>query len=281
MLKGVLAYGIQLALMKTPRRLVAEFLSRNFPKFYLDLRIWQRNRNFEQEFWLIPLFCKKGGVSIDVGGNQGHFAFYMAKFSRSVHCFEPNKDCVERMARIMPKNVLVHQIALSESSGECQLRVPIGNDGVGTIEPENDLTQYDLSAGLVVLNIMTRTLDSFELRNIDFIKVDVEGHERSLLLGGIETLRKTSATILVEAEERHKKGSVRWVKEFLEELGYQGYFIQGGNSYHVAAFVPEMQYLTKIEIHGANSDHYVNNFVYIHQDRNNLLKAFLEVFPPA
>lgn len=44
----------------------------------------------------------------------------------------------------------------------------------------------------------TVTIDSLQLPRVDFIKIDVEGHELEVLWGSRETLKKYHPTLLVE-----------------------------------------------------------------------------------
>ena len=60
-----------------------------------------------------------------------------------------------------------------------------------------------------------KTLDSFNLENVGFIKIDIEGHELKALLGGLETLKKNRPVIVFE---EHKLFS--GVFTLLKELGY-------------------------------------------------------------
>jgi hypothetical protein len=46
-----------------------------------------------------------------------------------------------------------------------------------------------------------QSLDSFQLKNVDFIKVDVEGFEADVLEGAEETIKRCKPLILVEAFE--------------------------------------------------------------------------------
>ena len=45
-----------------------------------------------------------------------------------------------------------------------------------------------------------RTLDSFEFEDVDFLKMDVEGYERHVLLGAVETLKRERPTMIDRTE---------------------------------------------------------------------------------
>ena len=51
--------------------------------------------------------------------------------------------------------------------------------------------------------IETRTLVSFNFTNVGFLKIDVEGFERTVLNGARDHIARARPTILVEMEEGH------------------------------------------------------------------------------
>ena len=64
-------------------------------------------------------------------------------------------------------------------------------------------------------NESVTTLDSFNLDNISFIKIDVEGYELKLLKGAFNTIEKNKPVIFIE-----KKKNYNDLKNFLYELNY-------------------------------------------------------------
>jgi hypothetical protein len=117
------------------------------------------------------------------------------------------------------------------------LRIPFHKngsclDGLATIDLANAL------GGMTVkeIGIKTAKLDDYNLRNVGFIKIDVEGHELAALKGSYETLRRDHPTLLIEAAERHRQGAVSSVRSFLESLGYNGWFLFKGERVDVEQF---------------------------------------------
>jgi len=58
--------------------------------------------------------------------------------------------------------------------------------------------------------VRLHSIDDLELSDIDFIKIDVDGPDRLVLQGGIETIKKYRPVIYVEFDE----GQVRWEKQY-------------------------------------------------------------------
>jgi hypothetical protein len=49
-----------------------------------------------------------------------------------------------------------------------------------------------------VTHIPVRTVDSFGYRTVDFIKIDVEGHEYQVIQGALKTIQRCRPAIMVE-----------------------------------------------------------------------------------
>jgi hypothetical protein len=73
-----------------------------------------------------------------------------------------------------------------------------------------------------------RTLDSFELDNVGFIKIDVEGAQLLVLMGAEETIKRNKPVMLVEilggeggpSFTHHEATPRNEVIQWLEERGY-------------------------------------------------------------
>jgi FkbM family methyltransferase len=66
------------------------------------------------------------------------------------------------------------------------------------------------------------TLDMFDLPAIDYIKIDVEGFEKKVLLGAARTIERDSPLIVIEQNEIVLDGDHKYsAKEYLESIGYR------------------------------------------------------------
>jgi FkbM family methyltransferase len=121
----------------------------------------------------------------DVGSNVGDWtaAALAINPKLEIHCFEPNPSTYEALVkRAFPDNVRLNEIALGEAAGERDLYV------YGEIDGMNSL--YSRSANVRIQRrqrIQCGTIDSYcamsSVSRIDFLKIDVEGHELSVLRG--------------------------------------------------------------------------------------------------
>jgi FkbM family methyltransferase len=143
-------------------------------------------------------------VCLDIGSNIGQWTRPLTKRFQSVVCFEPNpnfRECFEK--NIQEKNVLLWHYGLSDKEHKAK------QDFNSTVlqQEEGD--------------IECRTLDSFGLTNVDFVKIDVDGFEVPLLNGARETLTKNNPVINIEMKRDKRAGVVAKCESILQELGYR------------------------------------------------------------
>ena len=196
------------------------FNARNlaFDILYADLFA----RNYEDETAvLLDAFLPKGGCFYDIGSNWGYFSLYAASRGAAIriHAFEPIpgtfedlRCCVEQAG--LGGQVRCHNLAASDSDREMIFQLPLHSAcaQVGTDVP---------SAGSEV-KVRTARLDSLDIEPPDFVKIDAEGHERSVLKGSLETLRKSRPFIMFENKlYRNKPQETLHPLLLLQELRYQ------------------------------------------------------------
>ncbi len=122
-----------------------------------------------------------------------------------------------------------------------------------------------LESGRVIETLVApmKTLDSFNLREVGFIKIDVEGHEEAVLHGGLDTVKREIPNLMIEIEERHAPGSLQRVAALLEGIGYLGYYLDGRELIPVARFDPDRDQARQ----GPKVRRYINNFLFFPGER--------------
>lgn len=246
-------------LIQRRRRALKELALGSFPRLYWRYYEWKRGLA-EPEIALVPMLCRKDAIAVDVGGNLGLYTGQLLRHAAACVVFEP----IPRMAALLRSGyrdegtrLRVEEVALSDHAGKTRLRVPRAAPGYATLEPQNQLEgKVDLDEGVDEFDVELRTLDSYELRNVGFVKIDVEGHEIEVLRGAEATVRREQPTILIEIEERHRPGSVGAVRTFLEALGYRGAFLRAGALCNLADLD------LACDQNPAAPDSYVRNFVF-------------------
>jgi FkbM family methyltransferase len=247
---------------------VARYLSRHYPIAWQHYYRTFRKHHFDAEYRLIPLFCRPDKISVDVGANMGIFAFAMQRYSRAVIAFEPNTDLWPYLRRFLSHTVRLEDAALSSGAGQAEFRVVADNTGVATIEAKNPLSMIDHPESIATRSVATRTLDSFALPEVSFIKIDVEGHEEAVLAGAVQTIAANRPAVLVESEDRHNPGAPARVADWFSALDYDGFYIKAQRLRPVGTLSPE-----DTNPEGLSGGVYINNFIYIPREDADLVEG--------
>jgi len=165
-------------------------------------------------------------------------------------------------------DVEIHQVALSDRNGTTTIRVPRGKPTRSTISDANPLA--DLEREIDAFEVEIRTLDSFDLSDVGFLKIDTEGHEIEVLAGAADTLQRNRPTVLVEAEERHRKDVVRDVSSYLADFGYGGYFLRDN------AIEPIERFKAEVDQAEDSATRCIRNFLFLQPDDAKDLKSRFE-----
>ncbi len=262
------------------KAVIANRISRCFPRLWLERELRFRPHHFERELWLIPIFCDKEKIAIDIGANMGAYSYYMAKYSKSVIAFEPNIDLWVHLRRVLGRDFHLEAAALSGKSATATLRIDNDNTGVATIEDKNDLSCVADKSVVVSRTVQTKTLDSFEISNVSMIKIDVEGHEEAVIEGAQDTIKRNRPVFIIESEDRHNPGAPRRLADALSGLGYLVFFLKDRCLTEFRTLRDEDMDPTNLYRDGAA---YINNFIFIPEEqgaRVHRAQAFLSSSPP-
>lgn len=213
---------------------------------YIRYRALKESWRGEPEVRLLPSLIDRRRNAVDVGANKGTYSYFMARLARQVYAFEPNPKMFAVLRRTAGRNVTALPLALSDRSGTATLRVPYGRNS----NQGSSLAAAKPMAHFIPLEIESRRLDEVGLGDIGFIKIDVEGHEREVLEGALQTIARDRPTLLVEIEEAHTGVPLMQSIEWVSALGYDAYFARDGRLQPVAALDPAQ--------HG-----YIFNFIFL------------------
>jgi|TARA_B100000315_G_C14521997_1_gene561998 FkbM family methyltransferase len=223
-----------------------EFLFKKvfFSEKYLLRKRLERaiKKNYEEELLILNKIVSKDLESVDVGVYRGVYTYKLSKISKHVHSFEPNPlifPYLDKNLKKILKNMTLYNIALSDKKSEVDLKIPKRSKtinkknyeeryklGCATIHKDNSLINEEF----ITLKVKTSKLDDLLTnKKIGFIKIDVEGHEKKVLMGSANIIKKYKPNLLVEIEERHSKVKVENTINFINELGYKSYFFNGSD----------------------------------------------------
>ncbi|MFM8699979.1 MAG: FkbM family methyltransferase [Hyphomicrobiales bacterium] len=223
----------------------------------------------EGEIALLPFLVDPQRQAIDVGANIGRYTLPLSRRATHVHAFEPHPRLAAVLRATFQSRATIYQAAASDRNGMTQLHIPLvdGREDQGIASVETGAFDETFGVSFESLDVRTLTLDSLSDCNIGFIKIDVEGHELSVLQGAEKLLAHWRPTVLVEVEERHSPGAFGRVTAFFDALNYRGFFLFDSALRPLSEFLPDMQnpLLLRVLDTGAprKAIPYVNNFIFI------------------
>ncbi|MDB5525327.1 MAG: FkbM family methyltransferase [Rhizobium sp.] len=169
-------WGLKLRLL--PRGNISE------EKLYTAPQLFDR-----EEFATIARLLQPGGVFVDVGANAGVYSFWAHHCMRGqgrIIAVEPDPEMARRITFNQRSNALVDidlcQIALSDHEGMAEFYINPQQRGTNTLEvTEAKQTGGGRIATQVQLTTLLALLQSRGIASVDVLKMDIEGHEQTVL----------------------------------------------------------------------------------------------------
>lgn len=191
--------------MKTPRQLAAAIVRRTVSPFVPDRKRLPFLYLLDilagacgPELIDLDKFLIGAGIAIDIGANNGLFSYRFSKYFRKVHSFEINPDLTSPIAQYNPGNITIHTCGLSSKTQTVRFFLPVVDglvlSGWGSLDPRN----CPEAQSLIEREFPVKPLDDFGFTEVDFIKIDVEGHEVEVLKGATATIEKSRPVLLIE-----------------------------------------------------------------------------------
>jgi FkbM family methyltransferase len=263
-----LLQAVHLGAMVSP---IAKIVRKTAPTYHAK-HLWSELRYSysEQELYVAPLLCNRDKISIDIGAANGIYTFHIVDASRECLAFEPRQPAalrISHIAKCLSLPVRVEAVALSDEVGEATLRIYEPMAGRATVESENLLADTDCSQ-ISEVAVPRRKLDDYDFDAVGFIKIDVEGHELSVLRGASNTIERHRPLMLIEIEDRHKPNAICNVHNFLGNLGYEGYFLLNKKLMPLTCFD-----LAAHQQNSRQSGLYINNFFFVMPENVHILES--------
>ena len=173
---------------------------------------------------IVEAEMKSGKRFIDIGANAGYFSLLANKLGKTDQkhvAVEPFPENIELMNNHFKSNnvsnVEVMPLAVADKNGEIQFS-DSGNLAANTYKTESStFKEKSITVKAVDLNSLS---DQLKLDADCFLKIDVEGAELDVLMGGKEYLSKHHPTFLLATHDCHVPGVKAKCIEVLNELGY-------------------------------------------------------------
>ena len=210
----------------------------NGVRFELDLRehidscLYYGTYENETREALVGL-CKPGMTVLDIGSNLGCHTFYMAKAVQPggcVYAFEPATVAFGKLSKHVSMNpdlpVKANRLALADEAKQnvqttvyCSWPVDSNFERIPG-QPMDRARAMEDSIDMMPLDDF---VESNDIKQIDLIKMDVDGHELPVLTGGRKTFQTHRPMVLFEHCQSVQKAYGREIRDviaFFTDLDY-------------------------------------------------------------
>jgi len=183
---------------------------------------------------VVRRLVKPGDVVFDVGANVGYYTVLMAKLvgeGGRVVAFEPTAHYRSVLERNVQVNELTNVVVLPHglSSTVTSARAHIGESSatlhwVADSEPS--------ASEDVLLRPLDDVVSGLGIARLDFIKIDVDGHEPAILQGAWNTLARFDPVVFFEVSHENylEYGVTAW--DFYDMLVARGYRLHSERDLH-------------------------------------------------
>ena len=161
-------------------------------------------------------------TAIDIGGNIGFWSRDFCERFKDVIIFEPDASNIECLEANLQNNnnYILHRVGLgSKAETKTFYKSKVTSGGHSFFRDQIFEKEVDHST------LQVKTLDEYNLKDVDLIKIDTQGSEYDILLGGKQTLLDNDCVLNIEIEHKSEaqKQSGKQIIELLETLGYTEY----------------------------------------------------------
>jgi FkbM family methyltransferase len=197
-------------------------MSSNIAQEMISTGAWERGTTD-----LVLDLVRPGMQALSVGANFGYYALLMARQvgpTGHVWAFEPTRHYREMLLHHIEINGLAERVTvvpygLSDADTTATIGITAHTASMH-YSPEEVRSEQEK----IVLKRLDDVAEGLGVTKIDFISIDIDGHEPAFLRGGRRVLSRDVPAIAMEFAQQclHFAGSdVREVAALLHELGYQ------------------------------------------------------------
>ncbi len=188
---------------------------------YVGQSFLQYGEFSEKEIELFDQIIQPGMIVLDIGANIGAHTLYFANkvgLTGAVIAFEPQRVIFQTLCANMALNNVTHAICFHAA---------VSKDNGSIMIPSLDYHREGNYGGLSLgqfqqgESVQVMTIDSMQLPQCQFMKIDVEGMEKDVLLGARNTIEKHSPIIYAENDREEKSSALI---ALLMELDYKLYW---------------------------------------------------------
>lgn len=206
-------------------------------------------------------------TAFDVGAQMGYLSLAMATTGAGVVAFEPEAANIARLHANIALNdarhITVIEKAVSDHDGEIRLYLSKDNNAGthSTIAAVGNVSEEYVTIPCVRLDTYLASAGAHH--SVDLIKIDVEGGEREVISGALETLQRDSPILIMEMSDALQEArgySTREFKAMLADLGYSSFTLNDNGS---------------LQPSDVSHSHVMENVVFVHHRRRESLRQIV------
>jgi FkbM family methyltransferase len=219
----------------------SKFVSKNYSNFFIHQVIYDKHQIFFQSATRISRFLKgfehagkrmwdrykvdkligntEPKTIIDIGSNIGEFSYYANKkylTKVKIFAFDPDpitKQCFEN--NLAGVDISFNMLALSNKLGEEDFYLKTDSADSSLHKPTGESVRIKTS-----LTTLDHFFHDLTLMQPVLLKMDAEGHEPEILLGGLSTLKYIKWVSIDAGLERYGESTSKEVVKILLEQGF-------------------------------------------------------------
>jgi FkbM family methyltransferase len=221
---------------------------------------------------LIDPAVRAGEIAIDIGANFGLYSYHLDRAvgpAGRVYAFEPlpfTSETFKVVARLLRfKRVELIPKGCGEVAGPVQFTVPVQRNGAfstGLAHMARDDARpgrawYFQHDEMKQIECPVVAVDDYlpELRNVSFLKCDIEGADYFAMKGAARTIERNHPTVVCEIDPWFMQGfglAVSQLVDLFASWGYEVFGYEGGR-------------LRRVTVDQINE----NNWVFVHPERRD------------
>lgn len=158
----------------------------------LDIHMGEGPYGYKDD--LFDVTIKEGDIIIDAGAWVGDFSAYASSKGAISYAFEPVSDLYSILQETVKLNSNIYPI--QKALGDVESEMEISEETVSGMGSSFVFERSSCSEKVFITTIDSFVLDN-NLQKVDFIKADIEGFERYMLMGAKDTLRKFAPKLAI------------------------------------------------------------------------------------
>lgn len=165
----------------------------------------KEEKDFREKYWNV----KADDIVFDVGASYGAYALSAAAMGAVVYAFEPEKTVYYD---------LLNNILINNWDDVCfPERIALWNNSDGLIDMREYAPHWppQTITGKYKIKTLDQISDYHQLQKLDWLKIDVEGAEENVILGGLKTIEKFKPNVIIECHVFMNQDILENVKKLL------------------------------------------------------------------